>query len=98
MVLRGLKNSIPMAISTFSPIGSLSSNGLRMRVCVCVLVYSTGIVWNELICGYASTVNTSGSFHTHTHMHAHTHTHTYVRTHTLTSTHIHHLWTANQWG
>ena len=58
------------AISTFSPIGSLSSNGLRKHVCV----YSTGIVRNELICGYANVVHTSSSFHTHTHAHAHTHT------------------------
>ena len=37
------------AISTFSPVGSLSSNGLRMRV------HSTGIERNELrICGYAA--------------------------------------------
>ena len=34
------------AISTFSPVGSLSSNGLRMRVCVCLC----GILRNELIC------------------------------------------------
>ena len=48
------------AISTFSPIGSLSSNGLRMHVCM----YSTGIVWNELICGYA--ILQVYSTHTHT--------------------------------
>ena len=41
-----------MAISTFSPVGSLSSNGLRMQVfvCVCLCAY-TGTVRNELICG-----------------------------------------------
>ena len=32
------------AISTFSPISLLSSNGLRMRVGVC-----TGTAWNELV-------------------------------------------------
>ena len=37
--------------------------------CVPVLVYSIGIVWNELVCGYASVVHTSNSFHPHTHMH-----------------------------
>ena len=35
-----------------------------VRVCVC-----TGIVWTELICGYASVVHTSSSFYTHTHAH-----------------------------
>ena len=76
-------------ISTFTPVGSLSLNGLRMRVCV----YSTGIVRNELICGYANVMHTSSSFRPHTHTHilipfeereptwlivdiAHTHTHT----------------------
>ena len=55
-------NTVTTAISTFSPIGSLSSNGLRMRV----LVYSTGIVWNEVIWGYANVVHTWSSFRTHT--------------------------------
>ena len=41
------------AISTFSPVGSLSSTGLRMRVCVCLC-----IALNELIRGYASVVYT----------------------------------------
>ena len=36
-----------LAISTFSPVGSLSSGGLRM--CVGVPVHSTGTVRNELI-------------------------------------------------
>ena len=40
-----------------------------------VLVYSTGIVQNELMCGYANVVDTSSSFHPHTHTHTHTHTH-----------------------
>ena len=39
------------------------------RLCVC-----TGIVQNELICGYANTVHTSSSFHPHAHARAH-HTH-----------------------
>ena len=43
-----------LAISTFSRVGSLSSNGLRMRV----FVYSTGIVQNELIRGDANVVHT----------------------------------------
>ena len=42
------------AVSTFSPVGSLSSSGLSVRV------FSTGIVRNELICGYANEVHTSG--------------------------------------
>ena len=40
---------------------------------MCVLVYSMGIVWNELICGYANVVHTSSSFCPHTHIHTHTH-------------------------
>ena len=52
---------------SFSPIGKISSNDLRVCVCVRVFVYSTGIVQNELIYGYASIVHTSSSFHTHTH-------------------------------
>ena len=47
--------SLPLAISTFSPVGSLSSNGVRIRV----LVHSTGIVRNELMHGYANVVHTS---------------------------------------
>ena len=39
-------------------------------------VYSTGIVRNELMCGYANVVHTSSSFHTHTHTYTHTHSHT----------------------
>ena len=62
-----------------APIGSLSSNGLRMRV----LVYSTGIAWNELIRGYASVVLTSSSFHPSTHTHTRTHTCTHTHTHSL---------------
>ena len=37
-----------------------------------VHVYSTGIVQNELIYGYASIVHSSSSFHTHTHTHTNT--------------------------
>ena len=49
-----------------------------------VLVYSTGIVQNEL-CGYGNVVHTSSSFrpHTHTHTTQHTHTRMYARTHTI---------------
>ena len=36
-----LRGSVVWAISTFSPLGSLSSNGLRMRVCVCLEWHST---------------------------------------------------------
>ena len=38
-----------------------------------VLVYITGIVWNELIklCGYANALHTSSSFRPHTHTHTH---------------------------
>ena len=60
-----------MAISTFSPVGSLSSNGLRMRR-VRVLVY---IARNQLIREYASVVH---SVHTHTHTHTHTHCDTHI--------------------
>ena len=42
--------------------------------CVRMLVYSTGIVRNELICGYANVVHTSSSFRPHTHTMTHTHT------------------------
>ena len=82
-------------ISTFSPVSSLSSNGLRMCVCVCLW-----IVRNELIHGYASVVYTLSSFrpHTHTHISAHTqvHTHTLSHTHTITHTFSYHLRTANR--
>jgi len=80
---------------TFSPVSSLSSNGLRMRVCVRVRVYSTGKVRNELICGYVNVVHTSSSFrpHTHTHTYTHTNTHTQcIHTHTQTHTHSHTIW------
>ena len=89
-----LKGLTFWAISTFSLVGSLSSNGLRMRVCVCSLC---GIVRSELICGYASVVYTSSSFppptqthtHTHTNTHTHTHTHTHTRTHARTHARSH---------
>ena len=42
-------------ISTFSPVGSLSSNGIRMRVFV--YIYAS-IARNELICGYANVEHT----------------------------------------
>ena len=52
-----------LAIATFSAIDLLSSTGLRIRV----LVYSTSIVQNELICGYANVLHTLSSFHPHAH-------------------------------
>ena len=62
-------------MSTLSPVGSLSPNGLRMRV----LVYSTGTVRNELMWGYANVLR-SHSVHTHARARAraHTHTHTHI--------------------
>ena len=57
---------VSVAISMFSPISSLSSNGLRMRVCM----YSTATVQKELICGYVNVVHTSSSFCPHTHSHS----------------------------
>ena len=54
-----------LGISTFSSIDLLSSTGLR--ICVLVVVYSTSIVQNELICGYASALHTLSSFHPHAH-------------------------------
>ena len=95
----------PMAISAFSPVSSLSSNGLTMRVCACLC-----IVRNELIRGYASVVYTLSSFrphtrarahtltHTHTHTHTHTRTRTRTHTHTMTHTFSYHLRTANRRG
>ena len=55
-----------LAVSTFSPVSSLSSNDLR--TCAHVLAYTTDIAQNELICGYVSVVHTSSSFRTHTHI------------------------------
>ena len=49
-----------------------------------VLLYSTGMVWNELICGYANVLHTSGSFRPHTHTHARTHIHIPFEDHELT--------------
>ena len=40
-------------------------------VCNHVLVYSTGILRNELICGYTNVVHTSSSFYPHTYAHSH---------------------------
>ena len=64
------------AVSAFSPVSSLPSNGLRMRVCACLC-----IVRNELIVirGYASVVYTLSSFYPHTRTHACTHTHTHTK-------------------
>ena len=46
--LHGYLNLEVMAVSTFSPVGSQSSNSLRMRVFVCILWHSTE--WNMWIC------------------------------------------------
>ena len=71
-----------LTISTFSPVGLLSSNGLRM--CVCVLVYSTwlasGKVRNELIIMWIC----QRSPHTRMHTLSHTHTHSLSLSHTHT--------------
>jgi len=61
---------VSWAVSTFSPVGLLSSNGVSMHACVYLGVYM-GIVWNELIRGYANVVHTSSSFSTHACTHAH---------------------------
>ena len=60
-------DSLALSTFTFSRVGSLSSNGLSVHV----LVYSSGIVWNELICGYASVVHTLSSLRAHTHIRMH---------------------------
>ena len=61
------------AVSTFSPVGSLSSNGLRMR-CVHVLVYS--MEWtNTWICQRRVYVKFIPSTHSHTRTHTHCDTH-----------------------
>ena len=44
------------AISTFSPVSSLSSNGLRMHVCVCLCTE-----WTDMWI-YSNVVHTSSSF------------------------------------
>ena len=54
--------------------------------CVHVLVYSTGIVRNELICGYSNVVHTSSSFRPHTHIPTHACTHACMHTHANTHT------------
>ena len=59
----------------------MSSNGLRMRV----LVYSTDIVWNELL--WICQCNIYFKFITHTHTHVHACTHAQTQTHTHTYTH-----------
>ena len=68
-----------VAMSTFSPVGSRSSNGMRMCVCVCVCMCVCVCVWTEwtwsmhyfgistdqfILC-YASVIHTST--HTRTH-------------------------------
>ena len=70
------------AISTFSPINSLSLNGLRMHTYMCVYacVFNTGIVHNELYT------------HTHTHTHKHSHTICGQQTNGAKSGHCHHTY------
>ena len=59
-----------VCVSVTVTLGDGSNRGiLRWFEDARVLVYSTGIVQKELICGYASVVHTSSSFHTHTHTH-----------------------------
>ena len=52
-------------IHVFRPVSSLSSNGLKVHV----LVYRTGVIWYELMCGYANVVHTPVQVHSvHTHI------------------------------
>ena len=53
------------ALSTFSPIGLRSSNGMRMCDCECVCVYGMNLkyAWHQFIPYYA------GAIHKHTHTH-----------------------------
>ena len=69
-------------ISTFSPVSSLSSNGLRMCVCACLRTHTHTHTHMY--------THTHKNTHTHTHAHTHTHTHKYTHTHTHThyDTHI----------
>ena len=62
--------------TTFSPVGSRSSHGMRMCMRACVCVY-TGTVQNELSREYANTNHNSSSFHLHTHTHEHPHNFSY---------------------
>ena len=59
------------AISTFSPVGSLSSNGLRMRVCVCtcIALAQYGMNWYVDMPTYCILQVHSVNTHTHTHTH-----------------------------
>ena len=58
------------AISTFSSVGSLSSNHLRMCMYLCVHIYRHSTEWTAMwICQCSA-------YHTHTHTHTHTHSHT----------------------
>ena len=68
--------ALPLAITELPPHPprSTSAPSVHCRtqvvwgfVCAC-----TGIVRNELICGYASVLHTSSSFRPHTHTHTHT--------------------------
>ena len=70
--------ALPLAITELPPHPprSTSAPSVHCRtqvvwgfVCAC-----TGIVRNELICGYASVLHTSSSFRPHTHTHTHSHT------------------------
>ena len=64
-------------ISTFSPVGSLSSNCLSVVYTLSSFRPHTHTMWHT---------------HTHTHCDTHTHAHVRTHTHTLTHTHSHTIW------
>ena len=55
------------AISTFSPVGSLSSNGLRMRVCMCLWHWHSTEWTYMLICQGSAYFKFIPYTHTHSH-------------------------------
>ena len=96
-------------ISTFSRVGSRSSNSMRICVCacvrarpcvcVCVCVRNKLAVCTTLACPHTSLFHAIMLVRTHTHvcMHtrARTHTHTHTHTHVRTHTFSYHFRTAN---
>ena len=91
-----------LAISTFSPVSSPSSNGMRMCVRVCVhagrhacmhVCMCTGLVRNELTCQCSAHFKIIPYTHTHMRTHythtPHTHMHTTSHTYMHTHTHMH---------